>query len=163
VNGLPFLLLAATVLLNGCATIYTDSTQSVTFITTCANSTRVVPAECAVIGPRGSQRISTPGVISLARTDTKLSVECDSPISGRGRAELAADANFKWTGNFAPFVGGIAGGIVGGLVDAASGASNEFPRSITIQLNCSNEESLLLRDGREMESTPSPRGAPEPI
>ena len=137
----PLSLLVAAALLTGCATIYTDSTQSVTFITTCENSTRVVPAECSIIGARGTQKISTPGVISLARTDTKLSIECDSPISGRGRAELTADANFKWTGNFAPFVGGIAGGIVGGLVDVASGASNEFPRSITISLNCSNEKS----------------------
>ncbi len=137
---LRLVLPAAATFLGGCATIYTDSTQSVTFITTCANSTRVVPAECSIVGARGTQKVSTPGVIGLTRADKRLAVSCESPLSGRGHAELIADANFKWTGNFAPFVGGIAGGIVGGLVDAASGASNEFPKSITIQLNCVEKE-----------------------
>ena len=128
-----------TCLVVGCATIYTDPTQSVTFITTCANSTRVVVAQCSITSPRGIQKLNTPGVIELSRSDTRLAIECDSPESGFGRTELRADTSLKWTGNFAPFIGGISGGIVGGLIDGASGASNEFPKSLTITLNCSRD------------------------
>jgi len=123
-------------LISGCATIYTDSTQSVTFITTCNGSTKVVPAQCTLVTPRGTQRLTTPGVVELARTDSRVSIECDSAASGLGRAELKSSSNLSWTGNFAPFIGGIAGGIVGGVVDSVSGASQEFPKSITISLAC---------------------------
>jgi hypothetical protein len=131
-----FLVLA---LLQGCATIYTDSGQGVTLITTCANSTKVVNSQCALTTPRGIQTVTTPAAVELLRTDKRVTIECDSPETGKGRAELNSSENLKWAGNLTPYNlpwNLFGGAIVGIIVDSASGASSEFPKSLTISLAC---------------------------
>lgn len=138
-NRAKLLIACVPLLVSGCATIYTDSGQGVTLITTCVNSTRVVKSECTLTSPRGSQTVITPAAVELARTDKRVTIECDSRETGKGRAELSSVENLKWAGNLTPYnlAWNLFGGaIVGVVVDSASGASSEFPKSLTISLAC---------------------------
>jgi hypothetical protein len=139
VNCLRESVFFALLLLQGCATIYTDSGQGVTLITTCANSTKVVNSQCTLTTPRGVQTVITPAAVELLRTDKKVIIECDSPETGKGRAELNSSENLKWAGNLTPYNlpwNLFGGAIVGIIVDSATGASSEFPTSLTISLSC---------------------------
>lgn len=127
--------LLAMSMISGCASIYTDATQAVTLITTCANSTRVIQSQCTLRTPRGAQTISTPGAVELSRTDQRVSIECESPETGKGRAEISSRENLNWAGNLNPW-NLVGTAIIGIIVDSASGATSEFPKSITIAMAC---------------------------
>ena len=125
--------------LSGCATIYSEPTQPVTFITTCANSTKVIAAQCQISTPKGTRSITTPGVIELSRTDAKVEVICTSANAAVGQTDVKPSDSLIWATNFVPFAifyGGFITGIVGSVVDSATGASNDFPKSVTVALNC---------------------------
>ena len=123
--------------IGGCATIYTDSTQPVTVMTVCEGSTRTVKTECELSGSGWRQTIITPSVVEVNRSADRIRIDCASPEIGRGTAELEASSNFKWASNINPF-NLVGTAVVGVLVDYASGASNEFPKSVTIVLRCSD-------------------------
>lgn len=129
--------LAASVsLLAACSTIVEGTDQSVTVMTdpsgaSCKLQTgsRVV----AVVNP-------TPGTVQLDKSKDNVSVLCEKDGYQPSAGTLASSFEGMTFGNI------IFGGIIGVGVDAASGAMNKYPDSVTIQLAPNSFPSAAARD-----------------
>lgn len=110
--------------LSGCATIIEGTDQPIGLITTPPGATCNLTREGKVI----AQISPTPGQIVIEKTKHDILIECNK--EGYQRAQVIAKSTFSGTtfGNI------LAGGIIGVVVDASSGANNEYPESITIQM-----------------------------
>ncbi len=127
----PYLLTLVFIALDiaGCATMAGDTDQSVSLITTCEHSTAVVHAQCTLANARGTTTIMTPAAVNIQRSAGDLRIQCDS-TSGSGKAVLQASGKWSTAGNL------IFGGIFGVGVDLASGASFQYPKEVTLELQC---------------------------
>jgi len=101
----------------------------VSLITTCEHSTAVVHAQCTLANARGTTTIMTPAAVNIQRSAGDLRIQCDS-TSGSGKAVLQASGKWSTAGNL------IFGGIFGVGVDLASGASFQYPKEVTLELQC---------------------------
>lgn len=128
--------------LSACATIVEGTDQTVTIITDPAG------AECklerdgvalAVVNP-------TPNTVQVDKSRKAITVYCQKDGFEDAAATLSSDFQGMTVGNV------IFGGIVGVGVDAASGAMNEYPESITIRLEPVPE----MNDPEDAESASSP-------
>lgn len=122
-----FLILAVTaflcVLFGGCATITQGTTQLVQ-----VNSTPQ-GANCRLT--RESQlltEVQTPQAVTVPRSVHDVNVACRLPDGRKGNAVLKTTLTPMVAGNI------LVGGVIGAGVDAASGAMNEYPNAITVDL-----------------------------
>jgi len=117
-------LLCFVTLLPGCATIIEGKTDTVTVSTDPAGAT------CTI--DRAGERIgavsATPGSVTLDKSKNSLLVTCSK--AGFDTATVTADPSFTGT----TFANILLGGVIGIVVDAASGADNKYPPSISMNL-----------------------------
>ena len=112
-------------LAGACSTIVEGNDQTVTV------STDPAGASCEL--RRGGQLIGvvnpTPGSVSVEKSSDDISVVCE--MEGYDNAAGTFDSEFEnmTLGNI------LFGGIIGVGVDAASGALNEYPSSVTIRMS----------------------------
>lgn len=108
----------------GCATIIEGTDQPVGLITTPPGATCNLTREGKVI----AQIAPTPGQVVIEKSKNDILIECTK--EGYQRAQVIAKSTFTGTtfGNI------LLGGVVGAVVDASSGANNEYPESINIQM-----------------------------
>lgn len=114
----------ALVLLSGCATIVSGTSQTVSISTTPGGATCAVERMGAPIGTA----VTTPGVVTVNKNGGPLTVRCSKP--GYQTATAAAESSFNgWTfGNI------ILGGLIGVVVDASTGANFDYPRTMAMEL-----------------------------
>jgi uncharacterized membrane protein len=120
-NGL---LLSLVVLTSGCATLTKGGNQTVTVDTdpsgaVCSLSREGKPV--AVVNP-------TPGSVQVEKAKGTIAIACTRQGYLEAAGTLASEFQAMTFGNI------LFGGIVGIAVDAASGAMNEYPASVTITL-----------------------------
>lgn len=108
----------------GCATIIEGTDQPVGLITTPPGAVCNLTREGKVI----AQIAPTPGQVVVEKSKHDILIECTK--EGYQRAQVIAKSTFTGTtfGNI------LAGGVIGVVVDASSGANNEYPESINIQM-----------------------------
>lgn len=106
----------AMIALAGCATIAHGTTQTVA-----VNTPGVPGAVCTLTSPSiGSQTITTPGVITLAKGSSAVSIRCSKACYGDGAGVLTSSMDGMTAGNV------VVGGVIGLGVDAATGAMNQY-------------------------------------
>lgn len=102
--------------LAGCATLTRGTTQTVAI-----NTPGAPGAVCTLISPSvGTQTVTTPGVVTLAKGASAVSIRCSKECYGDGTGVLASSMDGMAAGNI------VVGGVVGLGVDAATGAMNQY-------------------------------------
>ncbi|WP_036281768.1 hypothetical protein [Methylocystis sp. ATCC 49242] len=107
---------AALIGLAGCATMTRGTTQAVAI-----NTPGAPGATCTLTSPSvGRQMVTTPGVVTLAKGASAVSVRCSKECYSEGNGMLASSMDGMTAGNI------VVGGVVGLGVDAATGAMNQY-------------------------------------
>ena len=130
----------ACILLGGCATITQGTTQLVQI------NSAPQGADCRLT--REGQlltNVKTPQSVTVPRSVHNVNVACQLPDGRKGHAVLKTTLTPMVAGNI------LIGGVIGAGVDAASGAMNEYPNAITVNV-C----------GRGAPQTTEPRKQPAP-
>lgn len=128
---------AAALAMSGCATITKGSSQSVTVLTD-PNG-----AECRF--DRAGQSLAivnpTPGTVQIDKSKDAITIRCKKD----GYMETAGTLDSEFQGM--TFGNILFGGIIGVAVDAGSGAMNQYPSSLTLNLV---PESFPSSDARDL-------------
>lgn len=128
--------LLAMVLLSGCATLTTSSSQAVTMTTEPPGAVCTFKREGQVIGIVNP----TPGSLSVSKSHTAIDVSCAKEGYLDATGSVGSRFQAMTFGNI------LFGGIIGVVVDAASGATAEYEPTITIRLTPSEFPSMEARD-----------------
>lgn len=109
--------------MSGCASIVNGTTQTLAISTP-----PVSGAQCELSSTQGKWTVITPGVATVARSKSDITIECHK--AGYQTAVGVIPSSFEaWTaGNL------VLGGVVGLGVDAATGAINEYPDNYQLPL-----------------------------
>ncbi len=133
-------------LLSGCATVVNGGSQDVSVSTNPPGATCTVDrvgASVGVINP-------TPGKLSVSRSKNALDLTCNKPGYQTSATTVASTFN-GWTfGNL------LIGGLIGFGVDAATGANNDYPKAINVDLGPATMPPIALRP----ETLPATTNAP---
>ena len=133
-------------LLAGCATVVNGGNQDVSVATNPPGATCTVErvgAPVGIINP-------TPGMMSVSRSKNALDMVCTKPGYQTAATTVASSFN-GWTfGNL------LAGGIIGFGIDAATGANNDYPKAVNVDLAPATIPPTALRP----ETQPAPMGTP---
>lgn len=115
--------LTALLLLSGCASITTGTTQSIAVDT---NPQR--PADCRLSNEKGSWGVRAPGVTTVTKAYGPLSVTCTTQDGWGGSTAVQSTTAGAAYGNI------LAGGIIGAAVDMNSGAAYVYPAQVFVPL-----------------------------
>jgi hypothetical protein len=112
--------------LQGCASIVSGSTQSLSVETKSAAGNQVPGANCKMTNDKGTWFVATPGSVSVHRSLADLSILCTK--DGFQPASNVTPSSTKGMafGNI------LFGGVIGAGVDVASGAAYDYPSLIPV-------------------------------
>lgn len=133
---LAVLVLMASTLLGGCATLTTSASQTVTLTTEPPGAACTFKREGEVIGIVNP----TPGSLSVKKSHADIDVTCvkEGFLDAVGRVGSKFQA--MTFGNI------LFGGIIGIVVDAASGATAEYEANVAIRMTPAEFPSIEARD-----------------
>lgn len=133
---LAVLAMLASILVGGCATLTTSSTQTVTLTTEPPGAACTFKREGEVIGIVNP----TPGSLSVKKSHADIDVTCvkEGFLDAVGRVGSKFQA--MTFGNI------LFGGIIGIVVDAASGATAEYEANVAIRMTPAEFPSIEARD-----------------
>jgi hypothetical protein len=120
----------------GCATLTKGSSQTVTVNTDPSGAMCTMTRDAKPVAVVNS----TPGSVPVEKARGTIAVLCKKEGYQDASGELAAEFQAMTLGNI------LFGGIVGVVVDAASGAMNQYPESVTITLIPEEFASVEARD-----------------
>ena len=119
VIGLPFLV-------TGCASVTGTPNQSVSVQTREQSGIEIAGASCELSNDEGKWFVTTPGSVTIHRSNKDLQVSCKKEDLQPGRATVVSDTKGSMFGNI------ILGGGVGAIIDHNSGSAYEYPTMIDI-------------------------------
>lgn len=128
--------LAGAALTSACATVTEGSSDSIHIVTTPPGASCVATREGVQIGAVNP----TPGSMSVDKSKNAITVACDKEGYLDSRGVLASEMEAMTFGNL------ILGGVVGVAIDASTGALNDYPESITIEMTPKEFQSEEERD-----------------
>lgn len=123
-------------LLGACSTLVEGSDQSVTVMTDPSGASCRLESKNGIVGVVNP----TPGSVVLSKSKENVSVLCEKEGYQPSAGTLASSFEGMTFGNV------IFGGIIGVGIDAASGAMNKYPASVTVQLAPLSFPSTAARD-----------------
>jgi uncharacterized protein YceK len=124
-------LLIAGFLLQGCASIVSGTTQSVSVESKSASGTQIAGASCKLDNDKGTWFVNTPGSVALHRSADDLTVLCSKDAHSPGNSVVKSSTKGMAFGNL------LFGGLIGVGVDVASGAAFDYPTLITVPMEAS--------------------------
>jgi hypothetical protein len=116
-------LVVAAVGLSACASITKGTSQSIA-----VNSAPVQGANCTLQNASGTWTVVTPAAVTVPRTKNDINVRCEKQGFQPGIGTLKSGTQMMTAGNL------ILGGVIGLAVDASTGAMNDYPEAITVNL-----------------------------
>lgn len=127
----------------GCATVVKGGSQSLSV------STSPEPgATCVLTSPSGvNLTLVTPNAVTVERSKHDITVTCNKDGFEQAVAVVASKFNGMTLGNI------LIGGVIGVGIDAASGAMNDYPSSVNVQ---------MVRTGEAPATEPAPEAQGEP-
>lgn len=112
------------VLLTGCSTLTQGTSQLVTVMTPGVDG-----AKCNMISTSGKNWfVVTPGSVNVDKSKDDISVTCKKDGYRDGAAVMTSDFENMSFGNI------VFGGVIGVGVDAATGAMNKYPPTVSVQM-----------------------------
>lgn len=108
---------------SGCATIIKGSGQDIA-----VDSRPVEGADCVLHSSEGTWRLTTPGSAHVDKSKNDITLTCQK-VGYQDSTDTIPSGFQGWTlGNL------LLGGIIGLGVDAGTGAMNEYPHTVTVQM-----------------------------
>ncbi len=140
----PLAIMLTAALLSGCASIVKGTSQSIAITTPPTTG-----ALCTLSSSQGNWQLTSPGAVTVEKSQQDIQVRCDKPGWQEGFATIPS--NFEgWTvGNI------LLGGVIGLGVDAATGAINEYPHAFQVP--------MIPAAGQTPMPTPYPAPYPPPL
>ena len=114
------------VLTSGCASITGTTNQSISVQTRVPEGKEVAGAACELTNQKGKWFVTTPGSVTVTRSNDDMQVLCKKEGSEPGRASVVSATKGSMFGNI------IFGGGIGAIVDHNSGAAYEYPALIQV-------------------------------
>lgn len=118
--------LALPFITTGCASVTGSPNQSVSVQTREQTGVEVVGASCELINDEGKWFVTTPGSVSVHKSNKDLQISCKKSGLEPGRAAVVSDTKGAMFGNI------LLGGGIGAIVDHNTGAAYEYPTAIDI-------------------------------
>jgi hypothetical protein len=122
-RSIAILALGMTVLLGGCATVTTGTTQSINIDSDPQAAECTLTREGAALGT-----VTTPSPLTIKRHAATVHVVCKKPGYEDGRTVMNSRFETASAGNF------LVGGIIGVMVDASSGANSRYDTHVMVRL-----------------------------
>lgn len=120
------LALALSLILGGCASITSGTTQRIAVTAVCEGD--IVPAaSCTLSNDKGSWQLTTPESTLIRKSYGELAVAC-SKAQSTGSAKFVSKNNNGAWGNI------LAGGLIGYAVDSGNGAGFNYPEEVAVVL-----------------------------
>lgn len=113
--------LAATALLGGCASIVNDTTQPIKLETKRADGTLVTGADCRLTNDYGAITGRSGDTIQVRRSSKDLDIVCKDPANPDASGRAISRANAGLAGNI------IFGGGIGAIIDHSKGTAYTYP------------------------------------
>jgi len=124
--SLPLAILVFTALTSGCASITGTNIQSVSVQTREQEGKEVTGAACQLTNNKGKWFITSPGSVTVTRSNDDMQVICNKQGSEPGRASVVSWTKGSMFGNI------LFGGGIGAVVDHNTGAAYEYPAFIQV-------------------------------
>lgn len=105
----------------GCASITGTTGQSVSVQTLSQDGAEVTGAKCDMSNSKGKWFVTSPGSVSITRSNDNLVVQCRKEPYEVGTGSIVSETKGAMFGNI------LFGGGIGALVDHNSGAAYEYP------------------------------------
>lgn len=119
-------LISASILGSGCASIVSGHNQSVSVETRSKQGQSVLSANCKLSNNKGTWFVTSPGSVTVSRSFEDLLVNCEKENQMPGLASVKSSTKGMAFGNI------IFGGVIGAGVDIATGAAYDYPTMITV-------------------------------
>jgi hypothetical protein len=113
-------------LATGCASITGSDVQSIMVTTKDKSGALVQKAECTLQGVKGMWKVTTPGLVLVARSAEDIQVECQKEGTPVGLGKLISRAHGAMFGNI------IFGGGIGAIIDHSRGTGYGYPNQVSI-------------------------------
>ena len=120
------IIIASLAYLSGCASITGSSTQNISVQTRQPDGKEVAEAKCELINKRGTYFVTTPGTITISRSNDDLQVTCRKDGHENGRAGVVSNTKGSMFGNI------ILGGGIGAIIDHNNGSAYEYPSFVQV-------------------------------
>lgn len=120
------LAIAITFALSGCASITGTSAQNISLQARTADGKELKEAQCELINKRGTYFVTTPGTISISRSNDDLMVTCRKEGYENGRASVVSNTKGSMFGNI------LFGGGIGAIIDHNNGTAYEYPNFVQV-------------------------------
>ena len=112
--------------MSGCASITGSTTQNISIQTREASGKEVSEAKCELINKKGTYFVTTPGTITISRSNDDLQVTCRKDGFENGRAGVVSDTKGSMFGNI------VLGGGIGAIIDHNNGSAYEYPSFVQV-------------------------------
>jgi len=119
-----------------CATVVEGTSQEISVSTTPPGASCDFLRNGALIGAVPS----TPGIVTVSKEQASITVTCEKEGHLAASEVLSAEFGGTTLGNI------LLGGVIGVAIDAASGANNKYPDSVSLALPPETFESAEARD-----------------
>jgi hypothetical protein len=130
--------------LSGCATITTDSGQSLRIETYAENGEEVRGAQCKLDNDNGSYQVTTPGSVTVRKSSVDLAIDCTAPNQPAAKAAVTSRVGPGMFGNI------IFGGGIGAIIDHTKGTAYPYPTWVQLVFG----RSLVFDRSAEKEGMP---------
>lgn len=114
------------VFLSGCASISSDSTQSVRLETVTTDGVELTGADCKLVNDRGHYEGKTPATVLVRKSSANLDITCAAPEQAGGVGALVSRAGAGMWGNI------LFGGGIGAIIDHNKGTAYNYPNWVRI-------------------------------
>lgn len=119
-------ILAAALLLTGCASITGTKMQPLS-VTTVFNNQEVAGVGCTLSNDAGSWFLTTPGSTTVHKSTGDLVIDCKRDVMA-GNATVVSKSNTAVWGNI------LIGGGIGYIIDRNTGAGFDYPNTVAVML-----------------------------
>lgn len=141
----------------GCATVTGGgNSQAVSVATVDEYGKDVSGAACNVNNDKGNWKLTSPGQVTITKSDKAILVRCEKAPSAPGVATVESTVRGAMFGNI------IAGGLIGAAVDHSSGAAYEYPEMIKVILGISTGYKIQYDQRSNADKTAIVRLMPPP-
>lgn len=157
-----FVLFALASITSGCASVTGSPNQSVSIQTREQDGKEISGAKCDLTNKRGTWFVTTPGSVSIHRSNDDMQIICRKDGHENGRAAVVSETKGSMFGNI------ILGGGIGAIVDHSNGSAYEYPTFIQIVMGAFTKIEPPPRDpptnsNPMMGAAPSPTSVPTKV
>jgi len=148
-KSLIFCMLALPFIATGCASVTGTPNQSVSVQTREQAGADVVGASCELTNDEGKWFVTTPGSVSIHRSNKDLQVLCKKNGLEPGKAAVVSDTKGAMFGNI------ILGGGIGAIIDHNNGSAYEYPTVIDIIMGSFTKIETSKKQSSQQSNPPS--------